>query len=127
MTPQAAVQRGARQVRNRRLERIEAIVQRQERVPAKGNDDGLFLDRQHRGLCIRGAGGKITDRTAFLPLGHGLLVDAVAFGKRPQARLTILYCSTDRLCRRGAAMKDLSDSGSLQPKDKIASSNAGIT
>ena len=33
---------------------------------------------------------------------YGLLVDAVAFGKCPQARLTILYCSTDRLCRRGA-------------------------
>jgi len=64
-------------VRDRRLKRIEAIVQRQERVPAKGNDDGLFLDRQHRGLCIRRAGRKIADRTAFLPLGHGLLVDAV--------------------------------------------------
>jgi hypothetical protein len=39
--------------------------------------------------------------------------------------LTILYCSTDRLCRRGAAMKNLSHSASLQPKDKIAPSNAG--
>src|ERR1039458_2194767 len=125
MTPQAAVQRGSRQARDRRLERIEAIVQRQERVPAKGNDDGLFLDRQHRGFYIRGAGGMIADRTALLPLGHGLLVDAVASGKHPQARLTILYCSTDRLCRRGAAMKNLSHSASFQPKDKIAPSNAG--
>jgi hypothetical protein len=39
--------------------------------------------------------------------------------------LTILYCSTDRLCRRGAAMKNLSHSASFQPKDKIAPSNAG--
>jgi integrase/recombinase XerC len=38
--------------------------------------------------------------------------------------LTILYCSTDRLCRRGAAMKNLSHSASFQPKDKIAPSNA---
>src|ERR1017187_1679481 len=94
-------------------------------MPAKGNDDGLVLDRQHRGFCIRGAGGKIADRTAFLPLGHGLLVDAVASRKRPQARLTILYCSTDCLCRRGAAVKNLSHSASFHPKDKIAPSNAG--
>ena len=33
---------------------------------------------------MRGAGGKIANRTAFLPLGHGLLVDAVAFGKCPK-------------------------------------------
>ena len=32
----------------------------------------------------------------------GLRVDAVAFGERPQALLTILYCSTDRLRRCGA-------------------------
>jgi hypothetical protein len=105
--------------------RLLAIVRDDEVCQAKGNDDGLVLDRQHRGFCIRGAGGKIADRTAFFPLGHGLLVDAVAFGKRPQARLTILYCSTDRLCRCGAAMKNLSHSASFQPKDKIAPSNAG--
>jgi hypothetical protein len=72
--------RGARQVRDRRLECIEAIVQRQQRVPAKGNDDGFVFGRQDRGLRIRGAGGKIADRTALLPLGHGILVDAVASG-----------------------------------------------
>ncbi|MBR2120157.1 MAG: hypothetical protein IJ935_16230, partial [Afipia sp.] len=42
-----------------------------------------------------------------------------------QARLTILYCSTDRRCRRGAAVKNLSHSASFHPKDKIAPSNAG--
>jgi hypothetical protein len=49
-------------------------------------------------FCVRRAGRKIADRTAFLPLGHGLLIDAVAVGKRPQALLTILYRSTDRPC-----------------------------
>jgi hypothetical protein len=36
-----------------------------------------------------------------------------------------LYCSTDCLCRRGAAVKNLSHSASFHPKDKIAPSNAG--
>jgi hypothetical protein len=40
--------------------------------------------------------------------------NAVAGGKLPQARLTILYCSPDRLRRCGAAVKNLpprADSG----------------
>ncbi len=40
---QATVQRRAGQVRDRRLERVEAIVEGQERVAAKGDDDRLVL------------------------------------------------------------------------------------
>jgi len=40
--------------------------------------------------------------------------------------LTILYCSTDRLCRRGAPVKNLAHSASLQSPDKIAPSKSGI-
>ncbi len=36
------------------------------------------------------------------PLGDGLLVDPIALGERPQALLTMLYRSTDRLRRGGA-------------------------
>ena len=73
-----------------------------------------------------GTCGKIGNRTALLPLGHGLLVDAVAPGKCPQALLTILYCSTDRLCRRGAAVKNLAHSASFHSKENNAPSKAGI-
>jgi hypothetical protein len=96
MAPQAAMQRGARKGRDRR--RMEAIVQRQERLPAKGNMMASSSTDNTEAFCIRRAGRKIADRTAFLPLGHGLLIDPVAFGKRPQALLTILYRSTDRPC-----------------------------
>ena len=41
---------------------------------------------------------------ALLPLRDSLLVDPVALGDRSQALLTILYCSTDRLRRGGAAV-----------------------
>jgi hypothetical protein len=48
MTSQAAVQRGARQMRDGGLQRVEAVVEREERVPAKRNNDGLIGDAQAR-------------------------------------------------------------------------------
>jgi hypothetical protein len=45
MALQAAVQRGPRQVRDRRLEGIEAIVEGQERLPPERDDDRLLVDR----------------------------------------------------------------------------------
>ncbi|WP_210236015.1 MULTISPECIES: hypothetical protein, partial [unclassified Mesorhizobium] len=43
-----------------------------------------------------------------------------------QALLTILYCSTDRLCRCGAAVKNLAHSASFHSWENNAPSNAGI-
>lgn len=43
---------------------------------------------------------KICDRRPPAPLGDSLLIDPVAFRKRPQAILIMLYRSTDRLCQR---------------------------
>ena len=48
MTLQAAMQRRARQVRDRRLERVEAIVERQQGMPSEGDHHGLFLPGQDR-------------------------------------------------------------------------------
>ena len=48
MTLQAAMQRRARQARDRRLERVEAIVERQQGMPSEGDDHGLFLPGQDR-------------------------------------------------------------------------------
>ena len=44
----ASVQRGSREVRDRRLEAVQTIIQRQQRVPPEDNHDGFILDRQHR-------------------------------------------------------------------------------
>ena len=41
----AAMQRRARQVRDGGLQGIEAIIERQKRVPAESHGDGLFLGR----------------------------------------------------------------------------------
>ena len=61
----------------------------------------------------------------FLPLGDRLGVDAVALGQHPQALLTMLYRSTDRLCRGGAPVKNLSHSASFHCWLNNAPSNAG--
>src|ERR1700733_11485201 len=113
-------------MRDRRLQGIEAIVERQERVPAEGDEDRLLLDREHRGFWFTRAGWQIGDGAALLPFGDGLRVDAVAQGQRPQARLTMLYRSTDRLCRCGAAVENLAHSASLHAGENGASSKLGI-
>src|SRR4029078_12115746 len=83
-------------------------------------------DRQHCGLRLFRAGRQIGDRAALLPLGHGLLVDPVMLGQSPQALLTMLYRSTDRLCRCGAAVKHLAHSASLHAGQNNAPSKPGI-
>ena len=35
-------------MRDGRLQCVQAIIERQKRMPAEGDDDRLFLDRQHR-------------------------------------------------------------------------------
>ena len=47
---QATVQRGASQLRNRGLQGVQTVIERQESVLAKRNDDGLLLDGQDGGL-----------------------------------------------------------------------------
>jgi hypothetical protein len=48
MTLKATMKGRARQMRNGRLQSVEAIVERQQRMPSEGDDHGLFLDRQGR-------------------------------------------------------------------------------
>src|SRR5215212_3369340 len=120
-----AVQAGARQVRDRGLEGIEAVIQRQQRVPPKGDNDGLLLEREHGRARLLGASALVLDRGALLPLGHRLRVEAVAPGQHPQALLTMLDRATHRRCRAGAPMQNLAQSASLHSGEKNAPSNPG--
>src|SRR4051812_43753715 len=95
-------------------------------MAAEGYDNRFILDRQHRRLRVFRPGGQIGDGGSLLPLGHGLLVDAVTLGELPQALLTMLYRSTDRLRRRGAPVKNLSHSASFDSCDNGAPSKPGI-
>src|SRR6202051_5080863 len=107
------------------LQGVKAVVEGKKRVLAECDDDRFLLDRQHRRLRFLRPGRQVGHRGPLPPLSDGLLVDAVALGQRSQARLTILYCSTDRLCRCGAAVKNLAHSASFHSMENSAPSNAG--
>src|SRR5215204_4772113 len=126
MPLEAAVQGRACQVWNGGLQRVEAVVERQKRVAPECNHDGLFLDRQHRRSGFSRASWQIGMRGALPPLRDRLLVDAIALGERSQARLTMLYRSTDRRSRCGAPMVNLAHSASRRSCEKSAPSNPGI-
>ena len=102
MPLQATMQRRARQMRDGRLKRVQAIVEGQQSMPAEGDDHRLVLDRQDGGTRLPRTGRPVSHGAATSPLGDSLLIDAVALGQRPQALLSMLYRSTDCLCRRGA-------------------------
>src|SRR5688572_6659658 len=95
-------------------------------MPAEGDDDRLFLNREHRGMRCSRSRRAICGGIPLPPFGDGLGVDAMALGQGPQARLTILYCSTDWIERCGAPMENLAQSASLHSGDKNAPSNPGI-
>ena len=65
-------------MRDRRLQRIKTIIQRQQRVPAKRDDDGFLFERQHGRFGVLRPGRQIGNRGSLAPLGHGLLIDPVA-------------------------------------------------
>jgi len=89
-------------------------------MSTKCDDDGFILEGQGFRLRVFGAGRQIHRRAALLPLGDGLLIDAVAPGQRSQALLTMLYRSTDRL------WENLAHSASFHSLENNAPSNPGI-
>lgn len=110
---QAAVKRRAGQVRDRGLQAVEAVVQRQQSMPAEGHDDGLLLWGQNRRTGLLRPHGGIACRLPSAPLLDRRRADAVALGRPSHALLTELYCATDRLRRAGAAVENLAHSASL--------------
>ena len=91
-------------MRDRRLQGVQAVIQWQQGMPPKRDDDRFVLDRQNGRARVFWTGRQIVDGTALLPLRNRLRVDPMTMGKGSQALLTILYCSTDRRCRAGAAV-----------------------
>ncbi len=67
-------------MREGRLRGIEAIVERQQRMPPESDDDRLFLDGKDCRIGFLGARRTIGDSLALLPLRDSLLVDPAAFG-----------------------------------------------
>ena len=107
VTLQATVQGGSRQTRNRRLQGIKTVVERQQAVPTEGDDHRLVLNAENRGVGFRRAHRLIGNRGPFAPFPNRRRADRVPPRQRPYARFTPLYRSTDRRCRGGAAVAAL--------------------
>ncbi len=90
MALQTAVQGRAGEMRDRCLQRVQAIIKGQQRMLAKGHDDGLLLNRQDRRPGRFRPRRLVAHRASFLPFGDSLGVDPVLPGQDPQALLTIL-------------------------------------
>jgi len=58
---EAAVQRRPGRMRDGGLQGIRAVVQRQQGMPTKGDDDGLVLDAEHGGPRLFGARRQVVD------------------------------------------------------------------
>ena len=71
MPLQTTVQRRAGQLRDGRLQGIEAVVERQQRMPTKGNDNSFLLKGKNGGLRCR-PGLPVRNRGPLPPLGDGL-------------------------------------------------------
>ena len=74
-----AMQGRSGEVRDRRLKSIKTIVERQQRMLAKGNRDRSLFRRQHGRTRGFRSDRRVIHDVAFLPLGDGLWVDVVAF------------------------------------------------
>ncbi len=98
---EAAMQGRSRQVWDRRLQPMETVIERQQRMAAESDDDRLlFLAENGRSWRFR-PDPEILDPIALPPLGDHLRVDPIPPGKNLQALLTILYCPTDCRSRYG--------------------------
>ena len=78
MALQTPVQRRPGQLRDRRLKRIETVVEGQQGLLAESDDDGLLLDGQNSRPGLGGPCAAIAHRTTLPPLGHRLGIDAMA-------------------------------------------------
>ena len=85
---QTAMQRRPGQVRDRRLETVEAVVEGKQGVTPKGDDDRLLLRREDGGTRLLGSHPGIRRRRPLAPLLHRRRTDTLAPGQRPYALFT---------------------------------------
>ena len=139
MSLQTPVQCRPRQMRDRRLQGIKAIVQWQKRMAPERDDHRRLSPRQDRGPRFRRPGLHILDRRPLPPLRHRLGVDPQLPAQLRERSLPLssfaskrlpgsgsLYCCSDGVRGRGAAVTNLSNSASFHSFERIAPSNRGI-
>ena len=101
------------QMRDRILQRVKTVIQRQKGLSTEGHNKAFFFFAEHSGSALFRSHRQVFDRIALLPLRDRLGVDAIPLCQLPYALLTILYRSAGCLCRCGARVKYLSHNASL--------------
>ena len=113
-------------MRDRGLQGIQTIVQRQKCMTTKRHHRRLFLFAQNCRPRLLRPGLHILNRNSLPPLRHRLWVDAQFFAQFRERSLRSLYCSSDGVRGRGAPVTNLSHSESFHSRERIAPSNRGI-
>ena len=113
MTFEATMQAGAGQMWDCLLQRVEAVIKRQQGLCPESNDHGFLLLSEDGRARLFGTHRQVLDRTALLPFCDRLWVDAIALGQLGYALLTILYLLAGRLCRSGLRVENLSHNASF--------------
>lgn len=124
MALKATVQGGAGKARNRGFQGLEAVVERQEDVPPKGNGNDLFFGHEHCGGWFW-PHHRIDHRRAIAPFGYGFGVEVVPGGERLQAFLTTLDCGPYCRCCAGTVVEYLSRNLVRNPEPEITPPYSG--
>ena len=93
----ASMQRRARKMRDRRLQSVKTVIERQQGVPSEGDDHGLFFLAENGRAWLCRPRLSILDRLPLAPLGESLDVDAQFPAQRRGRSLRSLYESSDRV------------------------------
>src|SRR6056297_1390124 len=95
-------------------------------MAAEGDDDGLVFFAENGRARLPRSGLAILDRLPLPPLCDRLRIDAELPAQLRVRSLRSLYCCSDGVRGRGAAMTNLSHSASFHSIEWIAPSKPGI-
>ncbi len=100
---QASMQGRAREMRMHRLQGVEAVVQREHRLPAKRDNDGFFLFAKTRRGQLSRTRLPVLDRLPLPPRRDGLWIDRQLSAQLRGRSSRSLYCRSNGVHGRGAA------------------------
>jgi len=86
------------------MQGVEAVVQSEQSVLAKGHSNGLFFDVQRRGPAFLRTHWRLLCEGSLSPLLDRLGVEVVTICQLQQALLTMLDHPTNRRRRAGGAV-----------------------
>tara|TARA_B100000497_G_scaffold124897_1_gene160370 strand:- start:322 stop:648 length:327 start_codon:yes stop_codon:yes gene_type:complete len=95
-------------------------------TPKSGNHR-FFISTQNRGAGVRWTSFAIFNRFTLAPFCNRFDINTEFAAQRCGCSLRSLYCSSDSVRNRGAAVTYLSHDASFHPKEQIVPSNRRIS